>query len=206
MNNKDKKQKIKALMTRRGVVMIALIALVVILISAITASYSWFTPQQQKGDSMSYAFDGKARSENCSFSTFRGTKLDGSDANHTPASGEYYNQIRYNATASTGSVSITAGSTYYFKTEVINADPNNASDISLFIKSMPAGTLSVTYPGNSVRTFASVQTDCYIVRDAYVKKNVATDVNGPGKLVIEWFIIPKTSTSINLNNLYLVYN
>ena len=166
MKKKTKKNKRKVFIaSRRGVLMVAVIAVLVLLINIITASYSWFTPQQDAKSSMSYAFEGKARSESCTFSTFRGTKVTSSNQQD----GEYINQIRYNASASTGSQSVTAGVPNYFKTEIINSDTNNASDISLFIKSMPAGTLAVTYPGNSVRKFSSTQTDCYIVRDAYVK-------------------------------------
>lgn len=204
MKKKTKKNKRKVFIaSRRGVLMVAVIAALVLLINIITASYSWFTPQQDAKSGMQYIFQGKARSESCTFSTFKGTKVTTADI----PNGQYVNMINYGSSAVTGSQTIAANSIGYFKTEIINSDTNNASDISLYIKSMPACTLAVTFPGNSVRTFSSAQTDCYIVRDAYVKKNVATDVNGPGKLVIEWFIkTGSSSVTINLNNLYLLYN
>ena len=209
-NEKDKNRKI-FISSRRGVIVVALIAVMVLMISLITASYSWFTPQEDKKGSMAYAFDGNVRSENCSMSTFKGTKKAATEYENGQI--KYYkNQIVYNSSASTGSVSIAAGATQYFKTEIINADTNYASDISLFIKELPAGnmTLAVTYPGNSVRTVSnsSKTYDYYIVRDAYVKKYVSTDVNGPGKLEVEWFITNNGSGSIsvNLNYLYLLYN
>ena len=36
------------LCSRRGVILVALIAVIVLVINLITASYSWFTPQQDK--------------------------------------------------------------------------------------------------------------------------------------------------------------
>lgn len=200
---KDKNRQI-FISSRRGVIVIALIAILVLMINLISASYSWFTPQEDAKGSLAYAFEGNVRSENCSMSTFKGDKNDTADISQN----KFKNQIIYQTTEATGSVSIAAGKTQYFKTEIINADTQNASDISLYIKSMPAGTLAVTYPGNSVRVFGTSQTDCYIVRDAYVKKYVSTDVNGPGKLEVEWFVTNNGSSSIsvNLNNLYLLYN
>ena len=199
------------LCSRRGVILVALIAVIVLVINLITASYSWFTPQQDKKGSMAYSFDGKARSESCTMSTFIGAKVTGDNIRQ----GEYINQIRYESSGTTGTVFVSAASSSnqpgisYFKTEIINSDINNASYISLYIKNMPACTLAVTYPGNSVRTFSSGQTDCYIVRNAYVKKHIDTDVNGPGLLAIEWFVMnynTSSNVSINLDDLYLLYN
>lgn len=202
-NAKNKKRQV-FLRSRRGVIIVALIAVMVLLINLISASYSWFTPQENKKGGMAYSFDGRARSENCSMSTFLGTKVTATNKQQ----GEYINQIRYDSSESTGNVSVAGSAVRYFKTEIINADSENASDISLYLKTMPACTLAVTYPGNSVRIFSSVQNDCYIVRDAYVKKNVSTDVNGPGLLEVEWFVKNNGSSAItiNLNNLYMLYN
>lgn len=191
--------------SRRGVIIVALIAIMVLMINLISASYSWFTPQEDKKRSMAYAFDGNVRSESCDeMNTFVGIKQTSADLQNN----KYKNQIIYSTTEATGNQSVAAGATKYFKTEIINSDTKSASDISLFIKSLPASTLAVTYPGNSVHEYGIAQTDCPIVRDAYVKKYVATDVNGPGKLEIEWFVTNNGSSAItvNLNYLYLVYN
>ncbi len=204
MKKKSQKDKRKVfLASRRGVIMISTIAVLVLLINLITASYSWFTPQNVNGTGLQYTFDGKPRSENCSFKTYKGTKVTDGDRQE----GEYLGQIRYDANETTGNVSVAANSVQYFKTEIVNADTQNASDVSLFIKSMPACTVAVTYPANSVRIVSSTTSDYYIIRNAYVKRKDTADVNGPGLLVVEWFV--KTGSSIatiNLNNLYLTYN
>lgn len=188
--------------TRRSVVIIAMIAVLVLVINMITASYSWFTPESEEKIGMQYSFSGKVRSENCAMNTFKGTKQT------TNENDTYINQIIYDTSATTGSVTVNAGKTQYFKTEIINSDTKNASDISLYISSFPACTLAVTYPANTVRKFTETQSDLYIVRDAYVKRKDNADVNGPGKLEIEWFVTNSSTAAItvNLNNLYLLYN
>lgn len=203
MKNSEKKKKLTALNTRRGVMLIALLAVLILMINLITASYSWFKPWSETKHSMSYGFTGKVRSENCTMSTFKGEKLTDS----TKGEGEYVNQIRYEIQPSTEIVTVPAGETQYFKTEIINQDTDSASDISLYIKSLPACTLAITYPGNSVRKFSAEQNDLYIIRDAYVKQKNNADVNGPGKLEIDWFVIAgNSSVTVNLGDLYLLYN
>ena len=203
MNKKTKKKDGNLFGVRRGVVLIALLAVLVMVINLISASYSWFTPQSDTKQGMKYSFDGKIRSENCTMSTYTGIKVTESNRE----SGEYVDQLRYYTEPASGTMSISAGQTKYFKTEILNADTKNASDISLYIPSITGKfTLAVTYPGNTVRKFSSNQTDLYIVRDAYVKQKDEADVNGPGVLEIEWFITAQTATSFNVSDLYLLYN
>lgn len=200
---KAEKKKAKLFTTRRGVVLIALMAAIILVINLITASYSWFTPQSDTKQGMKYGFEGKIRSENCTMSTFSGTKVTASNRGE----GEYVDQIRYDTSAASGTKTVAANQTMYFKTEIINNDTNNASDISLFLSSISGKfTIAVTYPGNTVRKYTSDQTDLSIVRDAFVKRKDVADVNGPGKLEIEWFITAQTQTTFSIGNLYLLYN
>lgn len=206
MNKKTRKKQQRIIRSRRGIIMIALIAVLVLIINIITASYSWFTPGEEEKRGMSYGFTGNARSENCSRTTYLGTKT----ASWSTEGDPYINQIVYGDTTAANSQTIGAGAVKYFKTEIINADTKNASCVSLYISSIPACTLAITYPGNTVRTFKSTdtRTDIYLVRDAYVKRHDSADVDGPGKLQIEWFVKNNSSSSItvNLGNLYLLYN
>lgn len=196
-----KKNRIKKLVTRRGVLIVALIVALVLIINLITVSYSWFTPQEDTKQGMRYGFSGKVRSENCTMTTFVGTKVTSSNRQ----SGEYIDQIRYSNSGSANSVTLLPNTTNYFKTEILNADTKNASDISLFCTGLPACTLAVTYPGNTVRKYTSAPTgEIYIVRDAFVKRKDTADVNGPGKLEIEWFVI--TGSTGGTLNLTLLYN
>lgn len=202
---KAKKRKL-FVASRRGVIVVALIAVLVLVINLITASYSWFTPQSEEKRGMVYSFDGQMRSENCTMTHFTGRRL--TSGTDTLVDGQYWNQMVYETPQST-TISVPAGQKKYFKTEIINSDENNASDISLYISDLKNCTLAVTYPGNSVRSIPSTQQDdVYIVRDAYVKRKDNGDANGlPGKLEVEWFVIGGSGgTSVNLNNVYLLYN
>lgn len=203
---KDKKQAV--LHSRRGVILIALLALTVLVVNLITASYSWFTPQSESGVSVGYAYEGQLRSRDCTMNTILGTKA------AVAQGGIYVGQINYdpsltsNEIPSNHEISIASGATRYFKTEIINHDTQNATDIALYIKSIPECVIAVTYPSNSVRTISTPSYDYYLIRNAYIKKYVATDVNGPGLLQVEWFVKNNgTSTiTIDLDDLYITYN
>lgn len=204
MKKSEKKNRQKQLLrSRRGIILIALIAVMVLLVNLITASYSWFTPQLDSKSGMQYEFSGKVRSENCSVTTFTGTKVTASNKGE----GEYINQIRYDSEHSIAygsSIPFSANTTNYYKTEIINGDGVNASDISLYANGLPACTLAVTYPGNSVRKFSGSPGEVYIVRDAYVPPHDKSDESGnSSKLVIEWFVTTgNASGNINLTLLY----
>ena len=208
MNKNTKKKKAKkSLITRKGVMLVAILAVMILVINIITASYSWFSPATDNTHyGLNYAASASGRSENFdTLKTVQGTK----SSVYTP-SVVYKNQIQY-GTTQPSSFNLTAGTTYYFKTEIKNLDENYGSDVSLYIKNMPAGTVAVTYPSNTVRTFTGgTQSDYVLIRNAYVKKKVETDVNGPGLLEVEWFITPSANYSnFNLsgnNALYLMFN
>ena len=214
MNKKHKKMSKKAkanevLHSRKGVILLALIALMVLIINLISASYSWFQPSTVTKKSVGYSYDGKLRSQDCDMTTILGTKAAEAD----PDGGIYKGQIDYNPNLSsnqhaTNTISIAAGATQYFKTEIVNRNTENATDISLYIKVMPACTVAVTYPSNSVRTVSDSRNDYYLIRNAYIKKYVPTDVNGPGLLEVEWFVKNTGSSgiSINLDYLYIIYS
>ena len=192
--------------SRRGVLIIALVVALVLALNIITVSYSWFAPETTPNKSLSYLDTAiKTRAEDCNAPlTYPGTKAGaavGSDGRYST----YKNQIDY-STNSINSLPVQAGTTYYFKTEIVNTNEDYGSDISLYIKNIPACTIAVTYPSNSVRTITEAKDDYYIIRNAYIKNYVSTDVNGPGLLSVEWFITPTTSTTLYLSNMYVVYN
>ena len=201
MNKKERKKKQQMMrLPRRGVIIVSLIAVMVLLINVITASYSWFTPQTESKSGMSYGFSGMVRSENCTMTTFTGEKVTAGDRE----TGEYIGQIRYDGeNGYANSVSLSSG-TNYFRTEIINSDTKNASDISLYASGIPVNsTLAVTFPGNTVRKMTAADSgEVYIVRDAYVKRHDDADVSGPGKLVIEWFVTTTATATVDLTLLY----
>lgn len=213
-NGKSKSKKKVMLTKRRGVIIISVLAVLVLVVNIITASFSWFTPQQVQGAGMAYTEDAYLRSEQCTFSTYQGTKRS------TSQSGHYIDEIEYDASP-ISTISVPAGQTKYLRTSIINADTNYASDVSVYFNSIGTAscnlTLAVTFPSNTVRTISSAQSDYYLVRNAYVKVHDSNDVDGPGLLQIDWFVKNNGSSAVTLKlgpqseggtnaNMYLMYN
>ena len=219
----NKKAKAKAAITRKGVILVALLAAMILVVSIVTFSYSWFEPQTVSGKGLSFQEDSRLRSEDCSFVTHQGEVVTAAMKTSDPDTYKTYfiDQVRYFDATVTGSVSVPAkvGDTpgrVYFKTDITNGigsfshtDGQYPSIVSLYISTMPGNlTVACTYPSNSVRFVSSQQYDYYIIRNAYVKVRDDEDVDGPGLLEVEWFVENNTNSAIpiNLNNLYLMYN
>lgn len=215
INHKSNSDAMKKMITRRGVILISVLAVLILMVNLITASYSWFTPKTVDGAGMQFVDTAYTRSEQCSFSTYEGTKRT------TYTTGHYIDQIEYGASAIT-SVSIGHGETKYFRTSIVNADKNYASDVSLYFASLGEAncnlTVAVTYPSNTVRKVSSAQSDYYLIRNAFVKVHDDNDVDGPGLLQVDWFITnnaasgsvtvklgPESAGGTNAN-MYLMYN
>lgn len=207
----SKNEQMKKKITRRGVILISVLAVLILMVNIITASYSWFTPQTVNGSGMQYVDTGYIRSEQCTFKTYRGT------INTNYSAGHYIDQIDYNTEIT--SESVPAGQTKYFRTSIVNADKKAASDVSLYFSSFGDSgsnlTVAVTYPSNTVRTVSGEQTDYCLVRNAYVKVNDDNDVDGPGLLQVDWFVKNNGSSAVTINvgrmggsnaNMYIMYN
>ena len=187
---------LKNLKTKKGVVLISLLAAMILVVSIVTASYSWFTPQIQTGKSINYTAENVIRSENCSFTTYLGTKN---------TSGENIGKINYDTEHTvTGVQKVDITGVIYFKTKIENAS-DYPTDVSLYISSMPASIVAVAYPSNSVRTVSSAQSDYYIVRNAYVSV-LDHSIKNSGELTVEWFLKASQGTEVDLSGLYLTYN
>lgn len=205
---KKKRQQLR----RRGVILIALLAVMILIVNLIVFSYSWFTPEQTRG--VGLAFDTgdnplSLRSEKCTFETYLGTLVTEDNwedaAVATPTfrrQGYYIDHVAYanTAIANNAVITIPAADTdekgeivpgrVYFRTNVQNTDTEHPSVISLYHHQFPAGFgTGVTYPSNTY--FINGEEpfdDCFILRNAYVKKKDEADVDGPGLLQIEWFV------------------
>ena len=209
MKAKNKRQPITDIkqrkITRRGVVLISVLAALILIINVITASYSWFTPKSVAGAGMQYVEDAYTRSEQCTFSTYEGTKRT------EYATGHYIDQVEYSSSAIT-SATIPKGETKYFRTSIINADTKYASDVSLYFSSFGEAdcnlTVAVTFPSNTVRKVSKAEPDYYLIRNAYVKIHDDNDVDGPGLLQIDWFVTNNGTgpVTLDLSNMYLLYN
>ncbi|MBQ9680419.1 MAG: hypothetical protein IJV48_07050 [Ruminococcus sp.] len=211
---RDKKQN-RA--TRRGVVLISVLAVMILIVNIITASFSWFAPNSVTGAGMEYKKTTYNRSEQCTFSTFEGSKLTSEQASQQE--GFYADQIVY--TVERDYLEVGAGETAYFRTSITNADENYPSDVSLYFASFGESgsnlTIAETSPSNTVRTVSGQQTDFCLTRNAFVKRKDVNDVDGPGLLQVDWFVINNGSSAVTINlapesdggsyaNMYLMYN
>lgn len=192
-NTNTKKNAVRFFSGRNGIILIALLAAMILVVSIITMSYSWFTPEVRKGTGMTYQADLKIRSENCSIT---GTYKD------TGTAGK-----KNYSTAVSSTETVPAGEIRYFKTVIDNADPN-PTNVSLYATALPSGTygLGVAYPSNSYHKYSSGGSDVYITRNAYIE-GASNGENG--EIYVEWFIKAGTSAvTVNFSTLklYLMYN
>ena len=207
---RDKKQN-RA--TRRGVILISVLAVVILIVNIVTASFSWFAPNSVSGAGMEYKKTTYNRSEQCTFSTVIGSKLS------KPQEGMYIDQLVY--TIEVNNWEVEAGQTAYFRTLIVNADENYPSDVSLyFAKFGESGsnlTIAETSPSNTVRTVSGEQDDFCLTRNAFVKRHDDNDMDGPGLLQVDWFVTNNGSSDVTIKlapesdgganaNMYLMYN
>lgn len=210
MNKKNSKKKAKVnnkKISRFGLILILSLALIILLINVITASYSWFNPDIFTGSQIKYEASYSLRSEKCTYETFLGHKV--AKPNSNSGTVQVYGNIEYNTSPSTGSVTCDANSYTYFRTNITNADEKYASNVSLFISSFPGNSsgvgLGVSFPSSSYHIYTQNQTEVYIIRNAYVVQN---DDENSGVLSVEWFVknMSSSNVTVNLNDLYLMYS
>lgn len=198
MSKKDIKNK-KPLprSTRLGLMLIALLAVMILVVSIITASYSWFLPKTQKGTGITYQTDVHFRGEDCTVTQFQGTKA---------STGE----ISYAKIDNPTTVSVTKGTVGYFMTTVTNNDTKYPTVVSVYMSQFPEAARSIGFgiaaPSNSFREFSSVQNDFYFVRNAFITPN---DNSEAATLSVEWFVDATKATNnvtIDLRKMYIMFN
>lgn len=210
---RDKKQN-RA--TRHGVILISVLAVVILIVNIVTASFSWFAPNSVTNAGMEYKKKTYNRSEQCTFSTASGLK----QASYDATNGFYADSIQYSDIAIPYQT-VRAGQTAYFRTSIINIDENNPSDVSLyFAKFGQSGsnlTIAEINPSNTVRTVSGEQDDFCLARNAFVKRHDDNDMDGPGLLQVDWFVTNNGSSDVLIKldpesnggtyaNMYLMYN
>lgn len=187
------------LLPRNGLKLILLLAALILVVSIVTMSYSWFEPGVRKRTGMEYKADVNVRSESCAIT---GNYVGAPDANDN-------NKIKY-STAVSGAQSVSGDGIKYYRTVIANTDVN-PTNVSLYISSLPAPNadnsaygLGVASPSNSYHKYKAAQSDIYIVRNAYI---AGKSEGENGELYVDWFIKPNGNTvKINFNHLYLMYN
>lgn len=202
--NKASKKDANKGVSRHGIILISALAALILIVNIITASFSWFTPQD--GKRMSYDTSYSIRSENCTYATHVGTFWTYDDTHKDHFTG----YIDYHESSTTEDQYIASGDRAYFRTIIQNSpEVQYPSNISLYIADFPSNcSIGVQAPSNSFRSYTEDQQDLAIVRNAYVKKYVATDVDGPGRLYIDWFVVNNSNAQkkIELSKVYMVYN
>lgn len=201
--------------TRRGIVLISVLAVVILIVNIITASFSWFTPATATGAGMAYEKKTYNRSEKCEFYTRSGLKQT------VYEDGLYIDQMNY-GDENVDHINVPGnGGRAYFRTSIENKDENYPSVVSIYFASIGEAssnlTFAVTYPSNTVVTVSGAKDDFCLMRNAFVKRKDVNDVDGPGLLQVDWFVINNGSSTYTINlgpesdggtyaNMYLMYN
>ena len=220
MSKTAKKKKLdrRQMNTRRGIILIAMLAAMILVVNLIVASYSWFTPTATTGVGLALDTSASIRSEKCTFETYEGVLV--TDTNWESsviinnvsttyrAAGYFIDQVAYsdskievNDKVIIPCATVVDGETIpgrvYFRTNIQNTDTEHPSVISLYHHQFPDTLgLGVTYPSNTyfINDFGDYD-DCFILRNAYVKKLDEADVDGPGLLQVEWFVENYSTTT-----------
>lgn len=208
MSKKQEKKKRSRKMrpvNRKGELLILILAVMILLVSIFTLSYSWFSPDVKNGTGMSYDAKVQVRSENCSIiANYQAAENAEKDALKRKGELKYTVPI---SNSGTTTVEVPPNRIYYFETVINNADPA-ATNGSLYIASLPSVAktygLGVAYPSNTYQKISEDKTDFCIVRNAYI----AGAENGEaGVLKIDWFIkTGDSAVTIDFAKLYWNYN
>lgn len=195
-------------------VICVLLAVLILVIGMTTVSFSWFEPDVKEGIGLEFKDDTQLRSQECSVSTYEGSK--GNKITDYSTSIVENSNVTLTATSSkTTAEDGTETTVYtpayaYYKTVITNGSVDYDTVVSLFLPSFTLSngnaSIGVAFPTNSFRTFNAAQTNIHIIRNAHVTKLVATDAN-PGQLIVEWFVrCDVGSVTFNPSQVFLMYS
>ncbi len=178
------------------------LAILIIIVSITTVSFSWFEPGSASGIGLQFSVDTSVRSQNCSYSTFEGNDDDNNGV------------IVYgNTEVDSDEVTVSADDVAYFKTVIYNDNEKYDTNVSLYLPSFtvsgtkPSASLGVITPTNTYRTFSfTPDGGIHIIRNAYITAYSA-DESGSGSITVEWFVkCDEGSVKFNPSQVYLTYN
>lgn len=181
-------------------------AVLIVAISLVTATFSWFEPGVKQGVGLQFKETTSIRAQDCTFETFRGT-LNSDPTNTTGV----YGLVTYSSDAMSDlAVTAQEGETLYFKTLITNGSFDYDTNVSLFLSQIiitnGSASVGVAVPTNTYRTYTTTQSDMPVIRNANVSYQVENEAN-KGQLSVEWFVKCESGTvSLNPANLYLSYN
>lgn len=180
-------------------------AVLIVVISLTTATFSWFEPDAKEGVGLQFVEEAALRAENCVVATYRG------ELNITPGTPNY-GLVEYDESRPVGTTTVNAGTTVYFKSVITNNNEDKDTVVSLYLRTFNvssnngSASLGVATPTNSYRTFTSSQTDLHIIRNAYVSYKVENEAR-TGEVVVEWFVRCDSGyVTFSPGSAYLTYN
>ena len=213
-----RKERFENLMARKGMSVVLILAVLILIVSIVSLSFSWFKPFSKEGRGASYSAQISIRSENCSITSYAGTAV--------TSSSDGKMNIDYDAplTGNAQSVEVPANSIVYFGTKIKN-NSDYPTNVSLYISEFPskinnasppnsftAVGLGVATPTNNYHEYTTKQPasgamDPYIIRNIYVSVEDSAN-NDPGSTTIEWFVKNNSGSTVtvDLSKLYIMYN
>ena len=227
----QKSKGIKGIFSKRGYTVTVVLAALILIVSIVTLSYSWYSPLTQPGTSMSYSATVKVRSENCSIlGTFPANsenalpmslKTGNLEASYVQTAAEYATvqlaSMPQDAPQGAAADSASTGQIFYFRTKIANND-TQPTNVSLYLKTAPSLVdgetpgasfskigIGVASPSNSYHTYTSPQTDVCIIRNAFVR---GCNDEKYQTLYVDWFVrtYSASSVKIDFDDLYIRYN
>ena len=174
---------------KRGILLIIVLAVLIVMVSLVNVTYSWFEPLPKNGAGMHFTDEKYIRSENCSFKIYEGT------VNETTKAISYESEVGNDLIIPrTESTDPSVGLKYY-RITVTNADTQNGSNISILFNCTIGDdnpnydmTIGVVAPTNSTHTYTTSVTDkVFLIRNAYISP-LDTAKADSGTLNIDFYI------------------
>ncbi len=183
-----------------------LMTILIVVLSMLTFSFSWFAPGSETGVGLQFSETTSVRSENCKYTTYTGDNNNGviSYENVINASTEV-------TVSSQGSGNNATPGFAYFKTVIQNVNDNYDTNISLYLPQFNVDTettaaIGVAVPTNTYKSYKGNNSDVAIVRNAYIAA-YSYDKDASGSISIEWFVkCDKGAVTLNPGSVYLTYN
>ena len=204
-------QEVKTMkVNKRGMLLVIVLAVLIVMVSIVNVTYSWFEPLDQNGAGMEFTDEKNIRSENCSFKIYEGT-VD-STTKAITYSDEAMASNKQLVIPNPTDVNKPTDGLKYYRITVTNTDEQNGSNISiLFNCTIKAGTtIGVVSPTNSTHTYTeAVNNKVFLVRNAYITPRDSAKTDS-GTLNIEFFIRytgdEQDGLHINQDWIKLLYN
>ncbi len=183
-----------------------LMAILIVIVSVTTVSFSWFMPDSASGIGLQFSETTTVRSADCSLTTYSGNDddLDGVITYGQPVS----SSVTVASTTKDGEV---VSGIAYFKTVIQNNNAKYNTNVSLYIPTFNVNSsskvyLGVSVPTNTYRAITGNNTNLHIIRNAFISA-YSSNVTGAGSITVEWFVKCDSGTvTFDPSTVFLMYN